>query len=492
MNVLFVTSEAAGLAKIGGLADVSAALPKALRGLGLDVRTVMPGYRGILKSHPHRRVVASLPPVNEIPAATVEEIRGPDGGIVYLVVCPSLYDRDGSVYGDAEGRDWPDNDLRFARLATAVARMADPAAGFPWRVDLVHANDWPSSLAVPYLAWTGSRLPTVLTIHNLAHQGLFDVGRMAPLGIPAEAFSIDGLEFHGRISFLKGGLFFADQTTTVSPTYAREITTPELGCGLHGLLAGLAGEARLTGILNGIDEGWFEEETPAPAGNDRGAEALRTGFCLEPSEGPLFGFVARIDPQKGVDILIEAARRVVERGGQLAILGMGAPSLERRVVDLAKAYRGAVGALINYAEPLARRIMVASDFLLMPSRFEPCGLTQMYAQRCGSLPIAHATGGLADTIRDGRTGFLYRQPTATALVGAIDRAFDAYAEADRLEDMRREAQARDFGWAASARAYVAVYQQAMARARAREPAPGPARSLPVPRHPTVSDRKMVA
>jgi starch synthase len=470
MHVLFATSEAAGLAKIGGLADVSASLPAALRARGIDARTVLPGYRPILKAYPDRRVVAHLPGRAEVPPCTIEEIRL-GSGIVYLVVAPSLYDRDGSLYADAEGRDWPDNDLRFARLALAVADMAAGAGGFPWRVDLVHVNDWPASLAVGYMRWSGSATPTVLTVHNLAHQGVFDPGRMAPLGIPADAFSIDGVEFHGRISFLKTGLFFADQVATVSPTYAQEITTTEHGCGLHGLLAGLAGEKRLTGILNGIDEDWFEGPATPPPANSRRAGELRTAFCLDPSTGPLFGFVARIDPQKGIDVLIEGARRVVERGGQLAILGMGQPALERQLVDLAKLYRGAVGAMINYAEPLARRIMTAADFMLMPSRFEPCGLTQMYAQRCGALPIAHATGGLADTIRDGHTGFLYRDYAAPHLVGAIDRAFGAYGDEARIEDMRRAARDSDFSWGASADAYADLYRRATERAQARGFAP---------------------
>ncbi|MEJ1157156.1 glycogen synthase [Prosthecomicrobium sp. N25] len=463
MHVLFATSESAGLAKTGGLADVSASLPAALRALGLDVRTIMPGYRTVLEHHPERRLIARLPGLGEIPPCTVEEI-GAAGGTVYLVVAPTLFDRDGGPYADAEGGDWPDNDLRFARLGLAVAELAAGAGGFPWPVDLVHMNDWPASLAAGYLRWAGLATPAVLTVHNLAHQGVFDPARMGPLGIPAESFTMHGIEFHGRISFLKAGLFFSDHVATVSPTYAREITTAASGCGLHGLLAGLAEERRLTGILNGIDEDWVADAGAAVAANSRKADEVRTGFCLEPSEGPLFGFVARVDPQKGIDVLIEGARRVVQRGGQLAILGMGHPALERQLVDLAKLYRGAVGAMINYAEPLARRIMTAADFMLMPSRFEPCGLSQMYAQRLGSLPIAHATGGLADTIRDGRTGFLYRDYAAPHLVGAIDRAFAAYAERDRLEDMRRAARDADFSWTASAEAYADLYATAMARA----------------------------
>jgi starch synthase len=430
-------------------------------------------YRDVLARLPARVVVRQLPALAEIPAARIEKATTAAGVVVYLVVCPELFEREGGVYTDRHANPWPDNDIRFARLGLAAAELATGGVEPGWPVDVVHANDWPSAMAVGYLRWFGAPVPTVFTIHNLAHQGLFSPERLGALGIPGDAFGLNGVEFHGKISFIKSGLFYADQVTTVSPTYAREITAERLGCGLHGLLAGISAEGRLTGILNGIEDPWpANDNTPAARpvrpnrpNRRREAEHVRTGFCLEPSAGPLFGFVARIDPQKGVDTMIEAARTVVAHGGQIAILGEGRPDFERRVVDLSKVYRGRVGAHIGYAEPLARRMFAGSDFFLMPSRFEPCGLTQMYAQRFGALPIAYATGGLADTIEDGATGFLFHDHSPVGLSRAILRAFAAHREKTLMRRMRQEAQRRDFGWSASAGAYIGVYRSALDRTR---------------------------
>ncbi|WP_181706227.1 glycogen synthase GlgA [Chthonobacter rhizosphaerae] len=473
MNVLFVTSEMAGLAKVGGLGEVSASLPRALQVRGLGVRVLMPAYPSVLASLTARVVVRWLPGLNDVPPCRIEKAVTRGGVPVYLVVCPELYERSGGAYTDQRSAEWVDNDIRFARLGLAAAQVAMDGAEPGWVPDVIHAHDWPTALSLGYLRWFGARLPTVFTVHNLAHQGLFSPERMGSLGIPPEAFGLNGVEFHGRLSFIKSGLFYADHVTTVSPTYAREITGERLGCGLHGLLSGLSDEGRLTGILNGIEDGFpandNDPDRPARRPNRRHeARNVRTGFCLEPSDGPLFGFVARIDPQKGVDALGEVSRTVVENGGQLAILGEGRPDFERRLVDLAKRFRGRVGAFIGYAEPLAHRVFAGSDFFLMPSRFEPCGLTQMYAQRYGSLPIAYATGGLADTIEDGTTGFLYHDYSPLALKRAVLRAFAAHGEETRLKRMRREAQSRDFSWSASAAAYVDIYRRALARARSGE------------------------
>lgn len=470
MTVLFVTSEMAGLSKVGGLGDVSAALPRALEAAGTRTRVLMPGYGDVLRKLPARVVLGDLPGLAAIPPARIEKAVTAGGNTVYLVVCPELYERDGGVYGDRHANPFADNDLRFARLGLAAAAIAAEPIEPGFRIDIVHAHDWPAALALGYLRWMGIGTPSVFTVHNLAHQGLFSPERMPALGIPEGAFALNGVEFHGHLSFMKSGLFYADHVTTVSPTYAREITAEPLGCGLHGLLSGISSEGRLTGILNGIEDLWPANDN-MPAVRLRRpnrrceAEHVRTGFCLEPSGGPLFGFVARIDPQKGVDALAEAAGVVAESGGQIAILGEGRPEFERRVVDLGKRFRGTVGVHIGYAEPLARRMFAATDFFLMPSRFEPCGLTQMYAQRFGSLPIAYATGGLADTIADGETGFLYHDYSAASLAAAIRRAFEAHRDDMRLKRMRQEAQRRDFGWDASAAHYEAVYRSAVRRAR---------------------------
>jgi starch synthase len=311
-------------------------------------------------------------------------------------------------------------------------------------------------------------VPTLLTIHNIAYQGLFGRERLQALGVPRQAFDVKGVEFHGRLSFLKAGLYYADHVTTVSRTYAREITTEALGAGLHGLTRGIAAEGRLSGIVNGLDESWDPARDPHlprrfKAGNLSGkraiAELVRTGLCLSPSQGPLFGVVSRLVPQKGFDILAETARDIVREGGQIAMLGLGDHDTEYMMSRLARSHRGRIALLIGFNEPMARRILAASDFFLIPSRFEPCGLTQMQAQRYGSLPIAHATGGLADTIEDGVTGFLFSDFSGKGLHAACRRAFAAYADPASLDRMRRAAMARRFPWAESADAYRELYRR---------------------------------
>ena len=338
MRVLFVTSEFADLAKAGGLADVSAALPRALREQGIDVRVLLPAYQKVIEGIGPITVVANLPRRADIEPALLGEARTADGLTLYLVLSPSLYQREGSAYAMPSGADHSDNDLRFARLSLAAAEIAKGLPGLGWKPDLVHAQDWPSGLAAAYMKWDGVATPSVTTIHNLAHQGLFPMERREALAIPDWASGIAGVEFHGQISFLKSGLFYADHVTTVSPTYAREITTPELGVGLHGLLAGAAGEGRLTGIVNGIGEDWDpavrsasragpSTSTTSPASSAHRDE-IRTSLCLAPSDGPLFGIVSRLVHQKGMDLVAEVAPEIVRRGGQIAILGIGDPETE--------------------------------------------------------------------------------------------------------------------------------------------------------------------
>ncbi|MQT11625.1 glycogen synthase GlgA [Segnochrobactrum spirostomi] len=465
MRVLFVTSEMAGFSKAGGLGDVSASLPRALRARGLDIRVLMPAYPGVLAKIGPIEIVAQLPGLSDVPAAQLGYTLLDDGQGVFVLICPELYERPGTSYVDAHGRDFEDNDVRFARLGLAAAQIAGGVLP-GWQPETVHAHDWPASFALAYTRWTQAPVSTVLTVHNLAHQGIFPKERLGPLGVPDYAFAMEGVEFHDQISFLKAGLFYADRVTTVSPTYAREITTEALGCGLHGLLAGIADAGRLDGIVNGIDEQWGirdgvrlpERSSAREAARRAQARFVRTSLCLAPSRGPLFGMLSRLVPQKGIDLVIDLAGEIVRRGGQIAAIGMGDPDLERGMLGLSKRYPGSVGTLIGYAEPLAARITAGSDFLLMPSRFEPCGLSQMYAQTCGSLPIAHATGGLNDTVRDGVTGFLFRRFSRTDFRGALERAFETYADAPRLRAMRAEAAAQDFGWGRSAHAYENIYR----------------------------------
>ena len=466
MNVLFVTSELAGVAKAGGLGDVAAGLPAALCRLGIDVRVLMPAYRTVQAQLPEVAWIGRLPGHAAMPGCRIGETLLPNGVTLYRVGAPSLYDRDGTPYCTPEGRDWPDNHLRFGRLSLAAAEIARGRGRLGWSPDVLHVHDWPGGLAPAYLRWSGTELPSVMTIHNIAHQGIFPASQCERLAIPKAAFDIDGVEFHGALSFLKAGVFYADHVTTVSPRYAREIATPASGGGLHGLIEGRAARGELSGIVNGIDESWDPSHDrhlphhfdPCDLGGKRAnAELVRTSLCLRPSDGPLLGIVSRLVHQKGLDVLAEAAHDIVGLGGQIAILGLGDPEIEHMLSKVARQHRDDIGVLVGFNEPMARRIIAGSDFTLMPSRFEPCGLTQMQAQHYGALPIAHATGGLADTIEDGITGFLFSDLSRDGLVNACARAFDVFDDAAQLTAMRRAAMARCFSWTEPAAAYAALY-----------------------------------
>jgi starch synthase len=474
-RILYVTSEIADFVKAGGLGEVSAALPRSLR-QQYDVRILIPGYRQVLERYDDLPVVGRLPAAFGLPACEIGRLDTPDGLILYVLLCPDLYDREGSPYGDAAGLDWSDNDVRFARLALAAAEIACGVRDLAWTPDLLHLNDWTSALTPGYLAWRGRPMPSVLTIHNLAYQGLFEAERLPWLGVPESAFQIEGVEFYGKLSFLKAGIVYSSHVTTVSSTYAREITTPELGCGLDGLLRVRADEGRLTGILNGIDESWDPRTdpylaSPFEAENLKGKAAnrdeVRKEFGLAVSRGPLFAVVSRLVHQKGVDLAIEAAETIVRDGGQIVVTGRGEDELEQSLEKLAARYPDRVGVRLGFEEGTARRMYAGSDFLLMPSRFEPCGLSQMYAQKFGSLPIAHRTGGLADTIEDGVTGFLFREPSLGELLGAVYRAVDAFRSRKKLNTMRRAAMGRHYPWQRSALGYKRVYDRALTGALAR-------------------------
>jgi starch synthase len=467
-SILFVTSEIADYIKAGGLGEVSAALPRALRH-HYDVRILIPGYRQVLSQISNVEEIARLPASFGIPACGLGRGTTQDGLTVYVLLCPELYDREGSPYVDSFGTDWDDNDIRFARLGLAAADIACGNGDPLWRADLLHLNDWPSGLASAYLAWRGQRIPTILTIHNLAYQGNFDRNRLSHLGIPDAAFQMNGVEFYGKLSFLKAGIYYSSHITTVSSTYAKEITQPEFGCGLHGLLKTRAEEGRLDGIINGIDASWDPSTDPYlvsrfSAENFRGkranANTVRRSFGLDLSSGPLFAVVSRLVHQKGVDLAISAAETIVSQGGQIAVIGQGEARFESELKSLSSRHPGSVGVKIGYDEGDARRMYAGSDFLLMPSRFEPCGLSQMYAQRFGSLPIAHKTGGLADTIEDGVTGFLFGEPSLSRFTDAIRRGLDTFRSRSRLIAMRRAAMNRPHGWDRSASRYQDVYERA--------------------------------
>lgn len=468
-KVLFVTPEISDFVKAGGLGDVSAALPRALREAH-DARVLLPGYRSVLSQCGPLVVAGQVPALGAMPEAAIARAQGRNGLPIYLLICPSLYDRPGPPYGATSGVEWEDNDLRFGLLGWAAAVIARNAID-GWRPDLLHLNDWPSGLASAYLATDRNPTPTIMTIHNLAYQGLFDHSSLHRLGLPEAFFQPEGLEFYGRLSFLKAGLFYSSYLTTVSATYAEEIMRPEFGCGMDGLLRKRAQERRLAGILNGIDESWnpaSDAHLIAPFNSDNcdgraaNREQVRASFGLSRSNGPLFAIISRLVHQKGVDIAIEAAESIVEEGGQIVVTGQGEREIEDKLKELARRRPGAIGANIGYDETSSRRMYAGSDFLLMPSRFEPCGLSQMYAQRFGSLPIAHQVGGLSDTIEDGVTGFLFSAPLASGLQNGVRRAFAAFRSGGVMKRMRYAAMTRSYGWREAVKKYSGVYAKVSA------------------------------
>ncbi|WOD10248.1 glycogen synthase GlgA [Pseudomonas sp. NyZ704] len=464
-KVLFVTSELADLVKVGGLGDVSAALPRALSRYHW-VRAMVPGYPQVINSGYPIQIIADLPGYAALPPCQIGRMTLEDGLTLYVVICPELYDRPGTPYGDSNGRDWPDNHIRFARFGLAAAALASGEVCPSWQPDLVHAHDWPAALTPAYMTWRGQHTPTVFTVHNLAYQGLCEMHCAVELGLPPEALGLDGVEFYGKLSFLKAGLTYADHITTVSKTYALEITAPEMGCGLHGLLSQRAENQQLSGFVNGIDKCWDPQtdshliqnfsagEWEARHANTRYVEQL---FGLQPSEGPLFAIVSRLVEQKGLDLLPGVIEQIIAGGGRLVVLGQGQPELEQMIAQLAQRFPEHVGFHRGFNEADARRMFAGSDFLLMPSRYEPCGLSQSYAQCFGSLPIAHRTGGLADTIEDDQTGFLFDEMTADSFAGAIERALNTYLLPPLLEAMRCMAMQAPQYWLQAAKPYAQLY-----------------------------------
>ncbi len=473
MRVLMVASECAPFVKTGGLADVVGALPAALGPCGVDAKVLLPAYPGLFPLLPDGREVARLDDLPGGPGRLVEVAA--QGVGLLLLDAPQLFDRPGGPYLDEAGRDWPDNALRFGALANAAAQVA--AGAVPGYVpDVLHAHDWQAGLVPVYLRMAGRERPrSVLTIHNIAFQGRYGRDMLGPLQLRGDWFHPEGLEFHGDLSFLKAGLKFADRITTVSPTYAREILTPEFGNGLEGVLR--ARGAALSGLLNGIDtEVWNPAEDPAlartydtrslsrKAGN---TAAVRDRFGLEPeSEGPLFCVISRLTHQKGLGALLEAVPHLVSRGAQLAVLGSGEPALQDGFRRAAETHAGRVGVEVGYDEPLSHLMQGGSDAILIPSRFEPCGLTQLYALRYGTLPVVARTGGLADTVIDANlaailarvaTGFMMDEVSPAGLVRAIDRVVEAHADARLWQSMQRAAMRHPVGWESSAKGYAELY-----------------------------------
>ena len=465
-NVLFVVSEMADFIKAGGLGDVAASLPRALRN-SCDVRVLIPGYPDVVSRLRDLRIEGATAPRGELPACRIGRAEQEDGLPVYVLLNDDLFDRSGTPYVDGVGNEWKDNAVRFATLSHAAAEIAADRGGLDWTPQLLHLNDWPTALAAAYVRWNGTEVATLLTIHNLAYQGVYPYTFAAALGIPQA--HLDELHFHGNMSFLQAGISNATRLNTVSLHYARQITGPADGCGLHALLARRAAGGHLSGIVNGIDASWDprnDRHLSAHFSIDRfdgrraNADSVRRAFGLRSGNGPLFAVVSRLVHQKGLDITCEVAPQIIAAGGQLVIIGGGEPQVEAQVRALARRFPGQVGAIIGFEEGLARQMFAGADFLLMPSRFEPCGLSQMYAQRFGCLPIAHATGGLVDTVEDGVTGFLFNEPTADGMRRCVERALRTFRRPELLKAMRRAAMLKPSGWDVAGRQYLDLYREA--------------------------------
>jgi starch synthase len=500
MRALFVASEAYPLAKTGGLGDVARALPAALVRHGVDARLLMPGYPQALDSLVGARVEAVLDGIMGVPAGRLVSGRLPDTGVpTWLLDAPSLYQRPGGPYVDADGNPWTDNALRFAYLSHVGALIALGLAAY-WKADVVHANDWHTGLLPLKLAMAGRRRPaSIFTIHNLAFQGNFALDEARAAGVPEDCLTAEGCEFYGQASFLKAGIRYADRVTTVSPTYSKEVLTPEFGFGMEGVLKARGRD--FGGILNGVEDGlWSPASDPylaAPFGPSdiSGKHACKAeiqrelGLEVDP-EVPLIGFVSRLAHQKMADVILQALPAFQERGVQFALISQGEPGLEAAFAQAAQDRPDNMAIRIGYQEAVAHRLYAGADMLLAPARFEPCGLTQLYAMRYGSLPIVRRTGGHADTVvnADRRTlaartatGFTFDEPSLHGMTGAIDRALKLFRQPLAWRRLQLQAMAQDFSWEASAAKYLSLYRTAAgmtATARARlEAAPADAASM---------------
>lgn len=476
MNVLFVASECAPFIKTGGLADVIGAVPKALAAQEASVRVLIPTYPALASLVATGQTVMTFDDLFGGAARVVSvQAKGLD---LLLLEAGHLFDRPGSIYLGPDGRDWPDNDLRFAALSSVGALIGLRGIG-DWRPDVINAHDWQAGLVSAYLRQSGQKAPpVVLTIHNIAFQGIFDATRLSALELHSDLFTSEGIEYFGKISFLKAGIAFADKITTVSPTYAAELLTPDFGMGLDGLLR--ARQDDLSGILNGIDlEVWSPEADEALVatysarslkGKAQNRAEVEARFGLNPGDGPLFCLVSRLTSQKGLDMLLECLPLIVGQGAKLAVLGTGEAHFERAFVDASRHYAGSVGTIIGYDEALSHLMQGGSDAILIPSRFEPCGLTQLYGLRYGTLPVVARTGGLADTVIDANeaallagcaTGVQFAPVNATMFGHAILRTCALYHQPKVWAGMMRRAMRHPVGWDQSAAAYLDVYQSTL-------------------------------
>jgi starch synthase len=487
LDVLFITPEIHPLNKTGGLGEVSAALPTALSELGADVRILIPGYPQVLNGLKNKQKIAEFAAQASFPAATLLSAKlpfGTSGNVpLFIIDCPELYWRDGGPYTDAQGHNWPDNAIRFGLLSRIGAILASDATPLDWHPDVVHCNDWQSGLVPAYLHFhKGTKAASLMVIHNLAFQGVFSPETVSQLGLPQTSFHAEGVEYYGGMSFLKAGLYYCDHIVTVSPTYAREIQVLPLGFGMEGLLS--RRHERITGIVNGISDEWNPLNDPHLEQNysmdDLSGKVInktvlqqQLGLTVDP-DIPLFGAVSRLTYQKGYDLLLRIVTQLIDIPGQLAILGSGEAMLEQELMRMARNHSGKMAVRLGFDEKLAHLIEAGADSFLMPSRFEPCGLNQMYSQCYGTPPLVHGTGGLLDTVVDctpqsladgTATGFVFHELTPEAFLGTLERTVAAYRDKPVWCRLMRNGMAQDFSWRASAADYQKIYLSLLNRKR---------------------------
>ena len=482
MNILFASAEAHPLIKTGGLADVAGSLPRAIRNLRHDIRVIIPAYQTVLKQPEKFTLVAHLELEGVTQPVRILAGRLPGSTVtLYLVDSPQHFDRPGNPYTMKQGAVWPDNAERFTTFCRAIEALSMDAAGLDWQPDIVHCNDWQAGLVPPLLARHPTRPASLFTIHNLAYQGLYDWKVFKKLKLPADFWSMEAMEFHNQFSFIKGGLVFADWITTVSPTYAQEIQTSEFGYGLEGLISHRTDT--LTGIVNGVDYSvWnpgrdlhipVQFNARSLTHKIENKRALQEHFGLPVDESiPLFATISRLVEQKGIDLILDIVPQLAKQKAQLIVLGSGDSKIEKAIRAAVSAYPGQVAARIGYDESLSHHIEAGADMFLMPSRFEPCGLNQIYSQRYGTVPIVRNTGGLADTVTDTTTatlaaktatGFSFNAATSGALLEAVERALGYYRQPDVWQQLICTGMKLDFSWKHSAQLYIELYETILAR-----------------------------
>jgi starch synthase len=484
VHVLFVTSEAYPLIKTGGLADVSGALPKAIKhaskGNG-DIKILLPAYRGLVSKLTNVREIASLHVLKQ--PCTLFSGYMPDSDIeVITIKNDGLYDRTGGPYSDISGADWTDNALRFGVLCRVASLLCKQGSPLNWQPDLVHCNDWQTGLTPAYMKLIDQvSVKSLFSIHNMAYQGNFDRDVLSQLELPPQHFNINGFEFYAQVSFMKAGLFYADQLSTVSPTYAKEIQTASNGFGFEGLLA--TRSTQLTGVLNGIDTQDWHPETdshlikPYSDEDITGKKAVkkdlqqRLGLSIE-SKAPLLGIVSRFAYQKGLDLLPPIMPQLIADGCQMAVLGSGEKALEDAFINLQQQFPNRISVTVGYNETMSHSIMAGADMFIMPSRFEPCGLNQLYGLAYGTPPIVSATGGLADSVHDTNadsikngtaTGFVLNNVTHASLLGTIQKAITYWQDKKTWRKIQRNGMQTDVSWSSSASLYLELYNKTVSQ-----------------------------